>query len=94
MKEDPLLEEKRYWADVTFKNLTGLTKAKDSSLEFYAMVLGKQEATAEGFKKFSWMFADSFIEAYMKKNNQNMTENEIEKLIKKSLKSAWKKYNG
>lgn len=92
MKKDALLAEKKFFADITYKNLTGLTRSENPGLAFYAMELNKQKATEEGFKRFSWTFAEIFIEAYTNKK-QTMSDRGVEKLIKKSLAQAWKKYN-
>ena len=57
MKKDPLLKKKQFWADIVFKNLTSLTRSEDISLNFYGMKLEEQNATEQGFKDFSWLFA-------------------------------------
>ena len=84
-----------FFADVTFKNLTGLTRSEDASLKFYDMELAKQNATESGFKEFSSIYSNMFIEAWAKKKkeNDNFSDQETEKLIRSSLKKAWKMYN-
>lgn len=91
MKKDPLQAEKEFMADVVFKHLTGLTRAEDASLGFYALELEKQKTTEEGFKEFAEIFADMFVEKFKKK--EDMTEKEKDKLTIDCLKNAWKKYN-
>ncbi|MBI2129462.1 hypothetical protein HYX19_03300 [Candidatus Woesearchaeota archaeon] len=95
MSVDPLQYEKEFWADVIFKNLNGLTRSEDASLKFYAMELEKQNATEQGFREFSWIASNIFIELWAKRKREgkNLNEKEIEKLIKQSLSNTWKEYN-
>jgi|SRR3989338_6545234 len=95
MSTDPLQYEKEYWADVIFKNLNGLTRSEDASLKFYAMELEKQNATEKGFREFSLIASHKFIESWdkRKREGKNLNDDEIEKLIKQSLKNAWEEYN-
>jgi len=95
MSKDPLFEEKQYFADVIFKNLNSLTRSEDASLNFYGMELENQNATEEGFKRYSWLVAESFIGEWnkCKKKGKKLDNLEVEKLTKQSLKKAWEKYN-
>lgn len=93
----PSLDEKiEFIADVLFKNLTGLTRSEDTSLNFYGMALEKQNATENDFKQFAFICAKIFITGWKKSKAKGkvLTDEESEVLMQKSLESGWKEFNG
>jgi hypothetical protein len=92
---DPLLEEKSFYSDIIFKDLTGLTRSEDASLNYYGMQLNNQNTTEDGFKRFSTIAADIIIEKIfaLKRKGKSPSDTELEDIMRKSLSEAWKKYN-
>ncbi len=99
MKRAPLspsLQAKtEYFANIIYKNLTSLTRAEDASLNFYGMVLEKQHATEEDFKRFAAIGARRIVEGWQKKKakGEQISDSDIETLMKSSLQKAWSEYN-
>ncbi len=87
---------KEFLADIIYKNLTGLTRSEEASLNYYGMKLEKQKATEEQFKRFSSICADYFIDSLPKRkeDRQKLTDDQTNKLMKKALDKAWEAYNG
>ena len=95
MTIDPLLEEKQYYSEIVFKYLNGLTRSEDASLNYYSMQLNNQNATEEGFRKFSDIAADIIVERIyaQKRKGKTLTDTDLQNVMSTGLRDAWKKYN-